>query len=109
MKQYFTLKGRRRFISEAGIAYIVERIENGDTYTEVASDLGLSTAAVYQALKRRNLAQPKINKPLDKSLLFDLSKEGLTAPQIAERMGYPLGTIYSALHHLGLSKSKQSD
>lgn len=107
-KTFFKTNTKRLILNDQGIAHILTEASKGRTYGEIAREMGITAQAVAQVLKRKNAAQARNRDPLNKEKLFEYVEKGYSGPTIAQLMDYPVGTIYSAMHHMGLTIKRSS-
>lgn len=105
---YFKSDTKRTILTQAGIDYIITQTQAGYSYTAIAGELGITPQAVSQAVKRENKSIQKNREPINKKKLSEYVEKGYSGPTIAQRMDYPVGTVYSAIHYMGLSIKRTS-
>lgn len=105
---FFKSNTKRLILNDCGITHIIKEASKGRTYSEIAQEMGITAQAVAQVLKRNNAGQCRNREPLNKEKLFEYVEKGYSGPTIAQLMDYPVGTIYSAMHHMGLSIKRSS-
>lgn len=88
--------------------YILREISSGETISAVAKRVGVSTASISQFINKHHPELRRIRRPIDKNILFTYIERGMTATEISNRIGYPVGTIYSAAFAMGVKFKSQS-
>lgn len=106
--EYFRADTKRRILNTKGEAVVLFLVQRGDTYETISTKMGISKSKISRLIKKYD-REPLKKPPVDKAKLYELVQQGLNGTQIASELGYSVGTIYSALHHMGVSIRKDDD
>ena len=88
------------------IEYVINKINNGSTYEELANELNVSSATIYRALKKYNKTYREVHK-IDKEKIIELYLDYYTYKELAEIVGVNERTISRTIKEFGITRKRE--